>query len=179
MTYRILAIDPGSSVSGWIDWHTDSINPTKHGVGVDSNWTLLSYVNRFCQQPEATALVIEKITLYQKADVNIHDTITWYGIFAGVAVQKNIPVFLIPRATIRIGLLNHTKGNDSMITSYLKDRYGWSAKKKNNPCPLTFGIKSHAWQALALATFFCDTYQFNPKLLDTFRFTQPQVAAVA
>ena len=164
----VLAIDPGSTQSGYVCWSPstgfsalDRV-PTRtipHFGKID-NHKLLEII-QWCEWD----IVIEKITLYQKADQNIHDTIWWYGRFSQVAEDRpqNHVLRFMSRSDVKKSLLpglKTTERNDTTVKAYLKDRFAPGVSnhgKGTKSAPGYFyGFKADVWQAFALAVAYHD-----------------------
>lgn len=162
---RILAIDPGSRESGWVLWSPDQglIDFDKAPNSSVKN-KLALYAD--CIVPDKAKVVIEKITLYQRADENIHDTVLWCGRFLEVSDEIANPGVLMTRTEVKKTLLpglKTTERNDSTIKAYLKDRFapgvsnhGKGTKKEPG---YFYGFKADVWQAFALAVAYHDKQQ--------------------
>ncbi len=84
-------------------------------------------------------------------------TVLWIGVFTAIAMFiNNCKVSLVFRKTVVSELCHSSKAGDPEVTRRMKDIYGEPGTKKN-PGTL-YGIKSHAWQALGLATAWEDIY---------------------
>lgn len=153
----ILGIDPGSEASGWVvlDNHENIVLASaQEKEGRTPNDILLRHLQVHQGSPFWLSKVqqagIEKITLYQRADNNVHDTILWYGRFMQVLAGRGIPVLLHPRQKVFSFLCPGVqKTSDAAINAAIKDRLGPPGTKKN-PGP-TYGVKGHSWQALSVA----------------------------
>lgn len=168
---RILAIDPGPRQSGYVCWSqvhgfacTDMV-PTRTipCFGKVPNDRLLDIV-KWCD----CDIVIEKITLYQKADQNIHDTIWWYGRFSQVAMERPglHGLNFMPRGEVKATLLPDlasNQRNDTTIKAYLRDRFapgvGNHGKGTKKDPGYFYGFKADVWQAFALAVAYSDSLE--------------------
>jgi hypothetical protein len=158
-TQYILGIDPGSAASGWViyDNHNNRVIACSRDDGGrtpnEDLLTFLDYPGATSTPPEFRLLQqvgIESITLYQRADQNVHDTILWYGRFTHALEQRSIPVTLHSRRSVFNFLCPGVPGtSDSAVIAALKDKIGTPGVKKN-PGP-TYGVKGHSWQALGTA----------------------------
>lgn len=104
-------------------------------------------------------VVIEMFACYgMPASDDSIETVVWTGRFAQIALQTNqCPVTFIFRATIRSKLCFSMRAGDPEVNTRLRDIYGKPGTKKDPG--VLYGIKSHAWAALAVATAWEDIYE--------------------
>lgn len=146
----LLAIDPGSKESGFVVWDGSRILHK----GKMENPVIAAIVRGNGAECD-TQLCIEKITLYQKVNDDIFDTIIWSGRFIQVWTEWNKAApdpILITRTDIKSALLPGVppkQRNDSAIRMALIDKLGAPGTKKD-PGP-TYGCSKDIWAALALA----------------------------
>lgn len=141
----ILAIDPGTTESGFAILYPPR-NIGRFGV-VDNN-KILEIVY---QHDGWDTLAIESMVARGMPAGDDHfATMRWVGRFQQ---QSHDPegVILVDRADVKLHLCGSAKAKDSNIRQRLIDMFGKPGTKKK-PGP-TFGIASHAWSALAVATF--------------------------
>lgn len=145
-----MGIDPGELTSGVVQLDFD---PHSHRLIK----TVISYAN--CPNENLIKLLtdykgevaIEWIESFgMPVGQSIFETCFWVGRFAQVANVNRIA-----RSDIKLHFCGTKKANDSTIRRVLLDRFGEPGIKKN-PNPITYQIKSHAWQALAVAVFYMD-----------------------
>jgi len=148
---RILAIDPGTTQSGWIRFH----DGLPAGGGVWSNGELLDLI---AEDRAHDVLAIEMIAGQGMAvGMETFRTVWWIGRFAEAWYRAT---GVLPREVFRRDVKLHLCGNarakDKNIRQALVDRYGGEGGKeaafgrKASPGPL-YGVTSHAMQALAVA----------------------------
>lgn len=146
----LLAIDPGSRESGFVVWDGSRIIDK----GKFGNMGILSVIRSYGSRGD-TLLCIEKITLYQRVNDDIFDTIIWSGRFIQAWTEWNKAApdpILITRTDIKSALLPGVptkQRNDSAIRMALIDKIGAPGTKKD-PGP-TYGCSKDIWAALALA----------------------------
>ena len=163
----VLAIDPGSEKSGYVCWGPSGFcSPT---VGSKVQYPPFGKVdNRKIEAIIALSMwdvVIEKITLYQKADQNIHATIWWYGRFSHVSdvrFSRNVVAYLT-RTEVKKRLLPGLptgQRNDTTIKAYLKDRFAPGVRNHGKGTKAEpgyfYGFHRDVWQAFALAVAYHD-----------------------
>jgi hypothetical protein len=153
----ILAIDPGTEQSGWARLSAnDSGRITVHDSGVMSNPELLLCV--LCSQ--ADLLAIEMIASYgMPVGQEVFQTCVWIGRFIQAWSDDCVlaapdDVELIYRQQVKMHICLNSRAKDTNVRQALLDRLGPQGTKVN-PGP-TYGIKSHAWAALAVGVTAAD-----------------------
>ena len=143
----ILAIDPGTHESGYCLLNVSVVIDS----GVMANRDLRTYVS----ESLAGVLAIEKIVSYgSSVGQETFDTCEWIGRFREQWDQPE-EVLLIPRRTIKKHLCGKGVWGDADVRKALLTLVGPQGTKKE-PGP-TYGVKSHAWAALAVAVTARDT----------------------
>jgi hypothetical protein len=138
----ILAIDPGTTISGWcILRPDDSID-----AGVSDNEGLLYGLPGM----PADLLAIE---VFEARGMPIgHESIETI-LYTGMLMQAwpGTPI-RVKRSEVKRHLCGSLKAKDANVRQAIIDRYGGSAAigRKATPGPL-YGVTSHAWAALAVA----------------------------
>lgn len=137
----ILAIDPGTAESGFVVYSYGKVLES----GVESNDEMLGRIYR----KEFDDLAIEMIASYGMAvGREVFETCVWIGRFKQQFVKPEA-VRLIYRKDVKMHLCGTPRAKDPNVRQALLDLIGPSGTKKA-PGP-TYGIKSHAWPALAVA----------------------------
>jgi len=147
---RILAIDPGTTQSGWALLEGGRVIES----GTSPNAHLLerlrvvgAYVR--CDLHPAVTLAVER---FEARGMPIGDdsiqTILWTGRFVQ-AWHKPVEVVMVKRSAVKLALCGTSRAKDPHIRQALIDRIGPVGTKKA-PGP-TYGVTSHAWAALAVA----------------------------
>ena len=141
---RIFAIDPGSSLSGYVLFADGKVIES----GVLENNILIDKLNSL---QNVDKLAVEMIASYGMAvGKDVFETCVWIGRFLERWSQsKSLPSERIYRKDVKIYLCGSLKAKDSNIRQALIDLLGKPGTKKQ-PGP-TFGVSSHAWAALAVA----------------------------
>lgn len=148
MTPILFAIDPGTEQSGWCQY--DGRVPISSGVM--SNPELLKALPE--QWYAGRHLAIEMIASYDMpVGREIFHTCVWIGRFQQ-AWHDPEAVMLIPRGEVKLHLCGSMRAKDPNVRQALLDRLGAPGTKKD-PGP-TYGVKSHAWSALAVAVTAAD-----------------------
>lgn len=147
MTLRIMAIDPGPVQSAWVLW--DGMTILDHGkVPNEELISLLGDREDFSDPCHIVA--IEMIASYGMAvGQSVFETCVWIGRFQQTAINRGMPVELIPRREVKLHLCNSVKAKDANVRQALLDKVGPQGTKKQ-PGP-TFGIKADEWAALSVA----------------------------
>lgn len=152
VTPRILAIDPGTTQSGWCLY----IDENPAGSGVVENAEMLTLIDdHYDNFGPIGVLAIEMVASYGMAvGKETFRTVWWSGRFSErwrmYGPENLLEVY---RADVKTELCKSQKANDSNIRQAIIDRYGGkdaAIGKKATPGPL-YGVKSHGWAALAVA----------------------------
>jgi hypothetical protein len=139
---RVFAIDPGPSISGWVLYDGATVIDS----GVDDNHELLVWVKH---GQHATLLAIEMIAgMGMTVGQSVFDTVRWIGRFQQAWSDPD-DVRLVLRREVKMHLCGNQQAKDKNIRQALLDKVGpVGVKKTPGPC---YGVKSHAWSALAVA----------------------------
>lgn len=156
----ILAIDPGNLQSGYVlfNEHTGSIVDS----GVRDNYAMLIKIADWSAEA-GTACAIEMMASYgMPVGAEVFDTVLWTGRFVeswwrgSEKSGRGVLPRLIYRKDVKMHLCGQTtKVNDAVIRKRLIDIFGPPGKKAS-PGKL-YGVKSHAWPALAVAVTAAQT----------------------
>lgn len=153
---KLLAIDPGTTQSGWCRLDNGRVI----GSGVIENAAVVGL--HFNGDDDAMA--IEMVASYGMAvGKETFRTVWWAGRFAQQWVDRRGQMPLeVYRADVKLYLCRSMKAKDANIRQALIDIYGGSKEaaigKKASPGPL-YGVTSHAWAALAVAVTACAQLQ--------------------
>ncbi len=145
---RILAIDPGTTQSGWVVFDGSRVLES----GVSPNREMLLKV-RHCGGP----LAIEMIASYGMAvGREVFETCVWIGRMVE-AFRDPEAVKLVYRRDVKLHLCGTAKAKDANIRQAILDLFprtgGGKTPQigtKSEPGPL-YGVSSHAWAALGVA----------------------------
>ena len=153
---RVLAIDPGSSESGWVVYDTGEGRPVLAGK------TTNHAVHGMLSDPTVTGwdvVVIEWTSPRgMLGSLQLFEALWWAGRFAEAASRT---VVRLERGKVKEHLCGKTAAKDAMVTAALIDRFGGIGGRaaavgvKAAPGPL-FGVKADAWAALAVAVTYAD-----------------------
>ena len=151
---KILAIDPGSTESGFAAWDGLEILI----FGKCDNDKLLSWWDGL---GKVDHVVIEQVRSYgMPVGANVFDTVHWSGRFHQNADSYGIPVTLVPRIDVKMHLCHNATAKDSNVSQALRDRFAYGVRNygkgtKKDP-GFFYGFSKDAWQAFALAVTFWD-----------------------
>jgi hypothetical protein len=141
----ILAIDPGTHESGWCTLMDGRVT----GSGVLPNADMLARIQSLSTWDPRVVLAIEMVASYGMAvGKEVFETVRWIGRFQQVWRDPEA-VRLIYRKDVKLHLCGSPRAKDANIRQALIDLIGAPGTKKQ-PGP-TYGVKSHAWAALAVA----------------------------
>ncbi len=169
----VIAVDPGTEQSAIIAY------PRRKGhyIGCSdaeilSNNDLIERIHFYADWARCNTrhgnipayFAIEQVRSYGMAiGATTLDTVEWSGRFIQawltVSVLPEESVLRIPRIEIKSHLCHSGRAKDANVRQALIDRLGEPGTKKN-PGP-TYGIKSHLWSALAVATTAYDKIKEN------------------
>ncbi len=139
---RVFAIGPGTTQSGWVLLEGREVVQS----GVDDNHELLTWVKH---GQRADMLAIEMIAgMGMTVGQTTFDTVRWIGRFQQAWSEPDAVRFVF-RRDVKLFLCGTMQAKDANVRQALLDLVGPSGTKKQ-PGP-TYGVKSHAWSALAVA----------------------------
>lgn len=151
---RILAIDPGTTESGFVWWDGETIGD--FGKIPNEQLRLLLY-----PFPDSVPdVVIEEINPYTMG-MSIRDTILWSGRFEEAVISQGGKCFYIPRREVIKHLCGVGSGvGDAAVKAALRDRFAYGVRNygkgiKKEP-GFFYGFAADVWQAFALAVTFWD-----------------------
>jgi hypothetical protein len=145
----ILAIDPGTTQSGVV-YMTDGV--VNHAAVMDNRELLAELPGR------GRVVAIEMVASYGMAvGAEVFETCVWIGRFVERSDDPDA-VRLVYRRDVKLHLCGSPRAKDTNIRQALLDRWGGKDKavgtsKQRGPL---YGVKSHAWAALAVAVMVAD-----------------------
>ena len=160
---RILAIDPGSTESGWCVIDAETRRPIRFGK--TGNGTLREYLQRPLDDIRtADRFVIEMIGHYgtgMPAGKTVFDTCVWIGRFVEVGPPNASEAELVLRPTVKAHHCGTARATDANVAQALKDRFAPGVRNhgkgtKGEP-GWFYGFRADVWQAYALAVYAADT----------------------
>ena len=162
----ILAIDPGSTESGYVLYGGESPISQFGKVGNDDLLKVMSTL------PEPPVVALEMVASYGMAvGATVFETCVWIGRFEQRARDLGYAVHRIVRKEVKMHLCGTNRAKDSNIVKAVSDRMTdlyWSGggsnpsrgtKDQPGPC---YGVKADVWQALALAITFDEAEALAP-----------------
>lgn len=149
----ILAIDPGTTESGWCTTMGAEVGPS----GVMPNDEMLAFLARPHFEINGYRLALEMIASYgMPVAREVFETCLWIGRFQQ-AWHSPADVRLIYRKDVKLHLCGTTKAKDGNVRQALIDLFPSTGGGKTpqigikaKPGPL-FGVSTHAWPALGVA----------------------------
>jgi hypothetical protein len=152
----ILALDPGPVQTGYVLFNAQTSSIIESGVR--ENNAMLKIVHDWANEC-GMECAIEMVASYgMPVGAEVFETCVWVGRYMQewwVSGGANLPR-LIYRKDVKMHLCGQTaKVNDAVIRRRLIDIFGPPGKKAS-PGKL-FGVKSHAWPALAVAITAAET----------------------
>lgn len=163
----VLAIDPGTEVSGWCLWNSETFRPVSMGIYDHAQMREALYLH--LRGECVDALVIEEFQSYgMPVGRDVLETIKHVGRFWQIADDlrdiDDLDVAFIKRPTVKAYLCNSTKAKDPNVNQAIRDKacefHGISEKalkgRKADPGPF-YGVRSHIWSAIALAITYTET----------------------
>jgi hypothetical protein len=159
---RILAIDPGTTESGWAIIDADTCQPLDFGKS--ANGKLLDRLRHDLHV--ADVIAIEMVASYgMPVGKDVFTTVLWIGRFYE-AVERNRDAARRPelhdRGFVKVHLCRSVKANDANIRQALVDRFAEGQPnfgKGTKAKPGFFhGFAVDVWQAYALAVCVADEH---------------------
>ena len=137
----LLAIDPGTTQSGYCLLVNNKVSAS----GVQANEDML----RTVRASTADGLAIEMIASYgMPVGKEVFETCVWIGRFQEAWPELRT-TRLVYRRDVKLHLCGSPRAKDANIRQALLDKLG-PLGTKAAPGPL-YGVKSHAWAAVAVA----------------------------
>jgi hypothetical protein len=148
---KILAIDPGTTDGAVVVW--DAVESKVAHCEILPNDKLIEFIK---QQQFTDEVHCEMIASYGMAvGKETFETCVWIGRCEQVCRDNGWAFNRIYRKDVKMWHCNSMKAKDTNIRRAVMDKYGETGTKKN-PGPL-YGIASHMWSALAIATFVAES----------------------
>jgi len=150
MSMLILAIDPGTTESGWVLFDGERV----HSSAVENNEAMLERVRHW---QSGVTLAIEMVASYgMPVGREVFETCVWIGRFQQ-AWHSPDQVRLVYRKDVKLHLCGSPRAKDPNVRQALIDLFpatgGGKCPQigvKAKPGPL-FGVSTHAWPALGVA----------------------------
>lgn len=148
-TQRILAIDPGTAESALVMWHDRKIvfaEIVANEIAANKIHIAGAGVKVACEMVACYGMPVGR---------EVFETCLWIGEFRQIRKSYGLGFDLIYRRDVKLHHCGSARAKDSNVIQALKDKYG-DKGTKNNP-GVTYGLKSHLWQAFAIATMITET----------------------
>ena len=156
----VIAIDPGPVESGWVKWDGAAVVAS----GVSVNQEVLTWL---WHDDSKVILAIEMIRSYGMAvGASVFDTCRWVGRFEQIGLLTGKTVKICYRPDVKLHICKSARAKDANVRQALLDRIGPQGRKAS-PGP-TYGVKSHAWAALAVAVYAHDLEETRAPGVDPF-----------
>lgn len=154
--YDLLAVDPGNTESGHV-WIRDG-KIALHGVV--ENREMLRGIDQFCRavrdynrEPVIAIEVMEPRGMPTSREEM--QTMLWVGRFIERSEDGwHVTPWHVNRQKVKLHICGVTNAKDKNVRQAMLDRWGPQGTKAN-PGP-TYGIHSHIWAALAVASYAID-----------------------
>jgi len=145
----ILAIDPGPTECGFALLSGRRVLES----GVFGLHEMLAALRGTCTSPE-TRVAVEMIASYgMPVGAEVFQTCVNIGRMVETCAERGREVQLVTRHAVKMHLCGNTRAKDANIRAALIDAWGGKSAaigRKGSAGPL-YGVKSHAWAALAVA----------------------------
>lgn len=154
---RILAIDPGTTESGWVIIDTDTYKPEHFAKSSNDSLLLMIQANLF-HWDEA---VIEMVQSYgMPVGAEVFETCVWTGRYIQALANNGTPQHRVFRKDIKLHHCGTTKAKDTNITQALVDRFAPGQPNhgkgtKANP-GFFYGFAKDVWASYALGVYAAD-----------------------
>lgn len=163
---RLLAIDPGSTESGWVLIDTHTRKPLEFGK--TENEVLLNRLHDDLRIFPDFA-VVEMVASYGMAvGAEVFDTCVWIGRFVEALDQLAVGVERVKRQPVKLHHTHSPKAKDSNIRQALVDRFAYGVpnggKGSKAEPGFFYGFKADVWQAYALAVYAADKIEAGEEL---------------
>jgi hypothetical protein len=152
----ICAIDPGSSKSALVVWNGKKL----FKAVILENEKFIKWLE--LNHAKLDFVAVEMLSNQGRSNVGkeTFDTCRVVGQIEYLCKVYNLRCQLFYRSQVKLHHLGKVIGNDSDILKALVKKYGEKGTKKNPG--LFYGVTSHCWQALAIATMLTE----KPGLLE-------------
>lgn len=142
----IFAIDPGPTQCGWAVLSGTNVIES----GVMTVPEMLAKVRGACHSPLLDVIAVEMIQSFGMAvGAEVFETCVIIGRIVEACAERGQEVRRVTRGEVKDHVCGSRKAMDSNIRQALIDLLG-PPGVKSKPGP-TYGVKSHAWSALAVA----------------------------
>jgi len=139
----LLAIDPGTSKSGWVVLVDGQIAD----AGVMDNTELLNLITTLAPP----CISIEWIqSMGMAVGQEVFETCLWVGRFIQIA-PKSTRIIRVPRTQVKLHHCGSARAKDPNVSAAVREKYGEKGTKKEPG--YFYLVSSHAWQAFAVGAY--------------------------
>lgn len=152
----VLAIDPGPVESAYVIWDGAKIIDSKITTNEEVRSVVRASTNPFSETDiDVDVVAVEMIASYGMAvGKEVFETCLQIGRFQECITVEN-RFRLVYRRDVKLHHCGTSRATDSNVRQSLIDKHGSPGTKKAQG--RTYGLKSHLWQAFAIATFISET----------------------
>lgn len=151
MSRKIIGVDPGTTDGAYVVWDCEDKKVVESKIL--PNEELLYFLRN---QEFSKEVYCEMIACYGMAvGKETFETCVWIGRALQIVTDRCHSFTRVYRLAVKVHHCHSAKAKDPNVRQALIDRFGVVGTKKA-PGPL-FGIASHMWSALAVATFAADS----------------------
>lgn len=160
---RILAIDPGSTESGWVLIDSSDRRPLARGK--DDNADVRHKIREWVMEGGIDYLAVEKIESYgMPVGATVFDTVRQVGRIEEIAWANAdrfaVAFDLVPRRLVKLHHCGQAKAKDSNIIQALVDRFAPGEPNRGKGTKANpgwfHGFSADVWQSYALAVLVAD-----------------------
>lgn len=153
----VLAIDPGTTHSGWC--YIDVATRRPDNFGKSPNHDLLANLRNGAAHHER--VVIEMVASYgMPVGAEVFQTCVWIGRYLEALSVAGIPVELVTRLPVKVHHCHTAKANDATIRRALVDRFAYGQANHGKGTAAApgwfYGFAADVWSAYALAVYAAD-----------------------
>lgn len=152
---KILAIDPGNELSGYVVIGAEDMRPIE--IGKVTNKEIIERV----QRSDFDELVIEMVASYgMPVGKAVFETCVQIGRLMQAASSVYIKTTRLYRQQVKLNICHSNRANDATITQALIDRFAPTTPNRGKGYKKEpgwfYGFKADIWQAYALAVTYLD-----------------------
>lgn len=157
---KIIGIDPGTTDGAVVVWETDLRKIVQYDI--KPNAGLLTWLRT---QDESSVIACETIMSYgQRVGMETFETCFFIGRVQEICHQRGQTFHAVRRKDVIMTHCCSNKASDADVRAAMI-AYAGPPGKKNAPGP-TYGLNSHMWSALAIATYFPAKEETERKLAE-------------
>jgi len=157
---NIIGIDPGTESGAVVVWNIGERKIVLHDIKPNND--LLEWLRTQC---DASAVACETIMSYgQRVGAETFETCFFIGRVMEICHHRGLAFYPLKRKDIILVHCASNKASDADVRAAMIAYVGQPGNKKT-PGP-TYGITSHEWSALAVATFRTAQEETDQKLAD-------------